>query len=78
MSRNYERFIFFSHLYLLDLNTYQFDFKLHYLAYIIFMSLLLDYFFLIITVTVYLYVLTSALGLQYVSINLYLHITLAI
>ena len=58
--------------YPLDLNTYQFDFKLHYLAYVIFMSFPLDYLFIFYfyIITVYLYVLTSALGLQYVSINL--------
>ena len=32
--------------YSLELNTYQFDFKLHYLAYIIFMSFPLDYLFI--------------------------------
>ena len=48
MSRNYERFISFSHLYFypLELNTYQFDFKLHYQAYIIFMSVPLVYLFI--------------------------------
>ena len=47
-SRNYERFISFSHLYFLPiiLNTYQFDFKLHYQAYIIFMSFPLVYLFI--------------------------------
>ena len=40
--------LFLTHTYTfypLDLNTYQFDFKLHYLVYIIFMSFLLDYIF---------------------------------
>ena len=60
--------------YLLDHNTYQFDFKLHYLACIIFMSIFLNYLFIFLIITVYLYVLTSALGLQYGSIilNIYL------
>ena len=63
--------LFHTHtFYPLDLNTYQFDFKLHYLAYIIFMSIPLKYFLDVIIV--YLYVLTSALGLQYVSISLLL------
>ena len=41
MSIHYERFISFTHstFYPLDRNTYQFDFKLHYLAYIIFLCL---------------------------------------
>ena len=39
---------FFFHTYTfypLELNTYQFDFKLHYLAYVMFMSFPLDYFY---------------------------------
>ena len=48
MSRNYERFLSFHTytFYPLDLKPYQFDFKLHYLAYIIFMSFPLDYLFI--------------------------------
>ena len=55
MSRNYERFISFNTytFYPLDLNTYQFDFKLPYLAYIIFMSFLLDYIFIYLLLNYY-------------------------
>ena len=39
-------FLFYTYtFYPLAINAYQFDFKLHYLAYIIFMSFLLDYLF---------------------------------
>ena len=41
--------------YPLDLNTYQFDFKLHYLAYIIFMSILLDYLFFKLALHTYIF-----------------------
>ena len=46
--QNYERLFLFHTctFYPLDLNTYQFDFKLHYLAYIIFMSFPLGYLFI--------------------------------
>ena len=55
----------------LELNTYQFDFKLHYQAYIIFMSFSLVYLFIYFLNSHCIPIcLTSALGLQYVSINL--------
>ena len=49
-------FLFYIYtFYSLDLNTYQFNFKLHYLAYIIFMSILLDYLFFKLSLYMYIY-----------------------